>query len=148
MHDWRKQNMKRSMCLFIVSGLIVMSGCGSSGSSPSYGTSTTPTPSGTTTTTSGRNSSTIGTSGGHLVDADGYTLYESASSCTGGCLTVWPPFDASQNPSVTGSANAASIGLQSGQVTYKGELLYYFDDDTEPGQTNGSGVGGFTLVSP
>jgi predicted lipoprotein with Yx(FWY)xxD motif len=148
MRDRRKQNMmKRSMCLFMVSGLIAMSGCGSSASSPNYGATTTPTP-GSTTTTTGRNSSAIGTSGGHLVDADGYTLYESASSCTGGCLTVWPPFDASQNPSVTGSASAASIGLQSGQVTYNGELLYYFDTDTAPGQTNGSGVGGFTLVSP
>jgi predicted lipoprotein with Yx(FWY)xxD motif len=122
------------MSLFIVSGLIALSGCGGSSNSG--------------TTVSGRSAASLGTTSGHLVDANGFTLYSSPSACTGSCLTVWPPLDASQNPSATGSVSAGSIAILSGQVTYKGSLLYYFDDDTAAGQTNGSGVGGFSLVSP
>ena len=132
--------MKNSAYMFVAFSILI-SGCGSGGAS-SYGSSAS---SGLATA---RNASTLGTSSGHLVDANGYTLYESASSCTGSCLTVWPPLLAAQDPAVTGGASAASVGLQSGQVTYKGQLLYYFESDTAPGETSGSGVGGFTLVSP
>jgi predicted lipoprotein with Yx(FWY)xxD motif len=102
----------------------------------------------TSTTTPTRSSASIGVSGGHLVDANGFALYDTPVACTGSCLTIWPPVDASQVPTATGGASAAAIALSAGQVTYNGHLLYYFDSDTAPGQTSGSGVNGFTLVSP
>jgi predicted lipoprotein with Yx(FWY)xxD motif len=133
--------MKLATCSLILYQLIALPGCGSSGSSANYGAATS-------TSTSGRSSSSIGTSSGHLVDGSGYALYTTPSACTGSCLTVWPPLTASQAPSATGGASAGSIGLQSGQVTYKGELLYYFDQDTTAGETSGNGVGGFSLATP
>jgi predicted lipoprotein with Yx(FWY)xxD motif len=101
-----------------------------------------------TSTAATRSSASIGVSGGHLVDANGFALYDTQAACTGSCLTTWPPLTATQTPTATGGASAAAIALSAGQVTYNGHLLYYFESDTAPGQTSGSGVAGFTLVSP
>lgn len=90
----------------------------------------------------------IGVSSGHLVDASGFTLYDTPNACTGSCLTAWPPFNASQVPAATTGASQPAIALSAGQVTYNGHLLYYFNTDVIPGQINGSGVNGFSLVSP
>ncbi|MFI5231342.1 MAG: hypothetical protein ACHQSE_02400 [Gemmatimonadales bacterium] len=95
-----------------------------------------------------RSAASIGVSGGHLVDANGFALYDTPAACTGACLTSWPPVDASQVPAATGGASAAAIALSAGQVTYNGHLLYYFESDTAPGQTSGSGIDGFALVAP
>jgi predicted lipoprotein with Yx(FWY)xxD motif len=95
-----------------------------------------------------RSAASIGVSGGHLVDANGFALYDTPAACTGTCLTVWPPFDASQVPVAKAGVSQAAIALSAGQVTYNGHLLFYFDTDTAPGMVNGSGVNGFTLVSP
>jgi len=127
--------MTRSLCLFAITSLIAVQGCGSGGASAS-GSSPS------------RNASTIGTSSGHLVDANGFTLYQASGSCTGSCLMIWPPATVSQTPTATGSASQAKMGLSSGQATYSGQLLYYFDEDGSAGQTNGNGVGGFSVVSP
>ncbi len=69
-------------------------------------------------------------------------------ACTGSCLTVWPPLDASTVPTASAGASQAAIALSAGQVTYNGHLLYYFESDTAPGQATGTGVSGFTLVTP
>jgi len=95
-----------------------------------------------------RSAVAIGVSGGHLVDASGFTLYETPNACTGSCLTAWPPFNASQVPAATTGASQPAIALSAGEVTYNGHLLYYFNTDGIPGQINGSGVNGFSLVSP
>lgn len=121
--------------LAVASSLFAIFGCGSSTKSP-------------TSTTAVRSAASIGVSGGHLVDANGFALYDSPAACTGACLTTWPPLDATQVPAATGGASSAAIALSAGQVTYNGNLLYYFESDTAPGQTSGSGVGGFSLVSP
>jgi predicted lipoprotein with Yx(FWY)xxD motif len=140
--------MKNAIKLFIFSTLVIgLSGCGTNGSINPYGTSTPTTPTSTPTST-GRNSSEIGVASGHLVDASGFALYVTGSSCTGSCLTVWPPDDASSAPTATGGANQSLIGLSSGQVTYRGRALYYFESDTASGQANGNGVGGFSLATP
>ncbi len=131
------KNMKSGIYkLVAAASLFAMLGCGDSSSTP---TSTTP---------ATRSSASIGVSGGHLVDANGFALYDTPAACTGACLTVWPPMDATVAPTAMVGASQSAIALSAGQVTYNGHLLYYFDTDTSPGMTNGSGVNGFTLVSP
>ena len=95
-----------------------------------------------------RSAVSIGVSNGHLVDANGFSLYETEAACTGSCLLVWPPMTATTAPTATGTASQAAIGLFGNQVSYAGSLLYYFQSDSAPGETNGSGVGGFTLAVP
>ena len=98
--------------------------------------------------TATHDATSIGVSLGHLVDAHGFTLYDTQSTCTGGCLTVWPPVTASQTPNATGGASQTAIGLSAGQVTYNGLLLFYFQSDTLPGQVGGNGVNGFAIIAP
>ncbi|WP_263729494.1 hypothetical protein [Cellulomonas sp. SG140] len=100
-------------------------------------------------------SSSLGTI---LVDGSGRTLYlftkdsPNTSTCTGGCLAAWPP--------LLGTATAGT-GVDSSllgtltrpdgktQVSYKGMPLYYWAQDSAPGQTNGQGVQGvWWVVSP
>jgi predicted lipoprotein with Yx(FWY)xxD motif len=129
--------MKKAMYrLVVASGLFAIFGCGSKSTYP------------TSNTVAVRSAASIGVAGGHLVDANGFALYDTQSACTGSCLTVWPPMTASQAPAATGGASQAAIALSAGQVTYNGHLLYYFESDTAPGQVSGSGVNGFSLVTP
>jgi predicted lipoprotein with Yx(FWY)xxD motif len=121
--------------LFVASSVFALVACGDSTTAPSSNTAT-------------RSSASIGVSAGHLVDANGFALYDTAVACTGTCLTVWPPITATNAPTATGGASQAAIGLSAGQVTYNGHLLFYFESDTAPGQISGSGVNGFSLVAP
>jgi predicted lipoprotein with Yx(FWY)xxD motif len=94
--------------------------------------------------------------GSILVDAQGNTLYVfssdtqgEASTCTGGCAGAWP--------ALTGTVTAgdgvdesliATVAGEGGteQATYDGWPLYYYAQDTAPGDTNGQGVGGIWWV--
>lgn len=97
---------------------------------------------------------------GRLLTANGgLTLYrflndeENTSNCNGGCASVWPPLligdglVPSGGAGVTGALGA--IVRQDGrrQVTYNGLPLYFFAGnaaapaDTQPGSTNGQGIG-------
>jgi predicted lipoprotein with Yx(FWY)xxD motif len=66
------------------------------------------------------------------------------SNCTGDCLTTWPALtvDAGVTPS-GGSGVAGTLGTitraddQTIQVTYNGLPLYFFANDTAPGDANG-----------
>jgi predicted lipoprotein with Yx(FWY)xxD motif len=89
-----------------------------------------------------------------LVDAHGKTLYLWAhdkgknSTCNGDCAEYWPPLISRGRPIATGGAKAALLGTSRRsdgriQVTYAGHPLYYFVQDTKPGQTNGEGLTGF-----
>jgi predicted lipoprotein with Yx(FWY)xxD motif len=82
------------------------------------------------------------------MDANGYALYVTGAPCTGSCLTIWPPLGASSNPAATDGLTSSNIGLSGGQVTYRGQALYYFESDTSPGEITGNGVGGFNLATP
>lgn len=85
-----------------------------------------------------------------LTDGEGVTLYMFAndepgvSNCGAGCQANWPPF--------TGEATAGEgVGgviatLESGQVTYNDQPLYYFAGDAAPGETNGQDVGNVWFV--
>jgi predicted lipoprotein with Yx(FWY)xxD motif len=98
--------------------------------------------------------STANTSLGQvLVDGNGFTLYTFASdsanksACTGGCATNWPPLlltsDTIKVPSsITGDFGAFARDANSLQVTYNGMPLYRYKGDSNPGDTNGDGIGG------
>jgi predicted lipoprotein with Yx(FWY)xxD motif len=100
---------------------------------------------------------TLGTSttdlGTFLTGKDGLTIYYFAadtipgvSVCEGDCLAAWPPVTVPPGNSVAaGEGVSGVIGLISGtdgstQVTYDGRPLYYWQGDTEAGQTTGQGV--------
>jgi predicted lipoprotein with Yx(FWY)xxD motif len=91
-----------------------------------------------------------------LVAANGMTVYlytkdtsATASACTGGCATAWPPVT---GPVTAGAGvDSASITSLTGpngeqQVAYKGHPLYYFARDSAAGDTLGHKVGGVWFV--
>ncbi len=140
---------------------------GSSGSAGTQGSGTQST--GASTKAAGATSQVaeVGTHSGalgtFLTDASGRTLYLFAadhgdtSTCTGGCVSAWPPLMTTGSPTPTGQVKANLLGtLGSGggrrQVTYNGHPLYYFAGDTSSGETKGEGVNGFGakwwVVSP
>lgn len=91
--------------------------------------------------------------GTFLVGRDGLTAYYFAadttpglSVCEGDCLVAWPPVTVpAGNTVAAGEGVTGVLGLitatdGSTQVTYDGRPLYYWQGDTEPGQTTGHGV--------
>ena len=86
-----------------------------------------------------------------LVAANGLTLYlydpdgtdTSASKCTGGCASAWPPLTAKGKLKAGKGLDVTLLTKGGGgQVAYNGHLLYFFTGDSAAGQTNGQGVGG------
>ena len=104
-----------------------------------------------------------GSLGTYLTDSSGRTLYDfvsdtsTKSTCSGACLTFWPPLTTTGAPTATGDAKSSLLGTITGsdgskQVTYNGHPLYYFKLDTKVGDTKGQGSTNFGapwwLVSP
>jgi predicted lipoprotein with Yx(FWY)xxD motif len=100
--------------------------------------------------TLGTASSDLGT---FLTGKDGLTLYFFAadatpgvSVCAGDCLAAWPPATVPAGNSVAaGDGVTGVLGLiptadGALQATYDGHPLYYWQGDTEAGQTNGQGI--------
>ena len=92
--------------------------------------------------------------GTFLTGADGRTLYFFAvdtvpgvSACADDCLAAWPPATVAAGETVAaGDGVTGVLGIITGtdgnpQVTYDGRPLYYWQGDTEAGQTTGHGVG-------
>ena len=90
--------------------------------------------------------------GSYLTNATGFSLYtfwrdsptNGTSRCTGICLQKWPAFYAT-NLTVPPQLSATSFSVitrpdGSKQLAYNGWPLYYFINDTKPGDTNGQGV--------
>lgn len=99
----------------------------------------------TSATVSGR-SETI------LTDSQGKTLYyfdddsSSASACTTGCNSTWPPLTLSSGSptssgTLSGTLSAQDVG-NGLQVLYNGHPLYRYSGDAAAGQTTGDGVEG------
>jgi predicted lipoprotein with Yx(FWY)xxD motif len=100
-------------------------------------------------------SSNVGTI---LTGPNGRTLYTHAgdsmntSTCTGACLTAWPPLTVAsgQQPTagagVTGQLGTFSRSDGSLQVTYAGLPLYYWQGDKKAGDITGQGVAGFSIA--
>lgn len=126
------------------------------GGSPTPSVQTTPsTPSETASPSSASASALVMTKtnavkGAYLTDSKGMTLYtfdkdtKDKSNCTGGCITLWPPFVA---PSASLTGLPANFGVIVGtngsfQYTLKGMPLYYYTPDKQAGDVKGDGVGG------
>jgi predicted lipoprotein with Yx(FWY)xxD motif len=89
----------------------------------------------------------------YLTGADGLTLYTfkpdgtNASTCDSGCAEAWPPFtiepgvELAPGDGVKGVLTTFSRTEGTLQVAYNGAPLYYFANDTVPGDTNGQGLG-------
>jgi predicted lipoprotein with Yx(FWY)xxD motif len=92
---------------------------------------------------------TRGSFGEILTTKKGHTLYiEPSGTCTGGCLTIWPPLLMPTNKTVPGgiSSGLGTVSTPAGlQVTYNGMPLYTFYTDTKT-STSGENVGGFVVA--
>jgi predicted lipoprotein with Yx(FWY)xxD motif len=98
------------------------------------------------------------TQGKILTDSQGMTLYlftrdaENVSNCYDQCAVNWPPLlaEAGAEPSA-GEGVPGQLGViertdGDQQVTYNGMPLYYFANDSQPGDTNGQYVGNVWFV--
>jgi predicted lipoprotein with Yx(FWY)xxD motif len=158
-------------CVLMIAPL-TLAACGSS--STSSGTSLYPTPSAAAPTPSAAAASPTqaapagtavvatstasvgGVSKTILTDTAGRTLYyrtadtATASTCTGGCASAWPPLAGpSGTPTSTTSIPGKLAVVTSGngpQVTYNGHFLYRFGS-TPPGDTSGNGIAGVWFVA-
>lgn len=100
------------------------------------------------------------TLGQFLVDGKGMTLYiytrdtADTSNCNAACLAKWPPVLTQGNPILgpgVDDSKVSSALLADGTriVTYNHMPLYYWVEDTKPGDTTGQGVGSvWYVISP
>ncbi|MHB8464636.1 MAG: COG4315 family predicted lipoprotein [Acidimicrobiales bacterium] len=70
------------------------------------------------------------------------------SACTGQCSLFWPALKAPAHPVGGPGVDSSKISVVNGQVAYNGHLLYEYRNDSQPGQTNGSSVQDWYLVTP
>jgi predicted lipoprotein with Yx(FWY)xxD motif len=110
--------------------------------------------SGVTVATHSSDYGTIVTNGG------GRALYlfeketSDRSQCYGACAQAWPPLLTKGEPRAAGGAEASKLGTTkrsdgATQVTYNGHPVYYYVDDTAPGEVGCQNVnefGGLWLV--
>jgi predicted lipoprotein with Yx(FWY)xxD motif len=90
-----------------------------------------------------------GSFGEILTDTKGLTLYiQPKGTCTGGCLTIWPPLLMPKGKTMPGGISTGLGTAKRGkrlQVTYEGKRLYTFYEDSGT-STNGENVGGFIVA--
>jgi predicted lipoprotein with Yx(FWY)xxD motif len=95
-----------------------------------------------------------GEPGTFLVDSSGRSLYlfeadkGDKSTCNAACAAAWPPLTTTGAPTAGTGVKADLLGTTKRddgtmEVTYNGHPLYYFANDTAPGDTKGQGVDGF-----
>lgn len=89
------------------------------------------------------------TKGQILIGSAGTPLYvfdkdkADASSCTGQCSSLWPPFlKSGSTPSLPAGYSTLTRPDGTIQITYKGKPLYYYSQDKDSGDTYGDGIGG------
>lgn len=142
---------KRWLAAGLGAAVLVIAGCGSSGSSAGSGSA----PSGAAATSApgvAAGSSMLKTAkiGGAtvLTNAKGFTLYwfvpdtSTTSNCNGSCATLWPPVKgpATAGAGVTGTLATIKRSDGSVQATYNGHPLYTYVADSAPGQAKGNGL--------
>jgi predicted lipoprotein with Yx(FWY)xxD motif len=123
--------------------LVLLAGCATSSPSP---TPTTADPGGPLTVTTSLTSKGVT----YLADNNGMAVYLFAndtggrSTCTGGCLTAWPPVPgtAERGPTLVAAFTTLTRDDGTKQAVYNGHPLYYFQGDKQSGQTNGQAVNG------
>lgn len=148
--------------LLTVLGILVLAGCGMAGGYGGYGSSSGRSSASSTSSVSGpaqvktATASVKGQSTTILDNSQGRTLYyrttdtTSASTCTGGCASAWPPLLTTGSPVAAASLPGRLNSLRDAngtQVTYNGHLLYTYSGDSKPGDTNGEGIGGVWFVA-
>jgi predicted lipoprotein with Yx(FWY)xxD motif len=143
----------------------LLAGCGSSSSSSSTAaskpssTASASTPATTTTAAAAKPGVAIETAHNKLgtilvAGPEKKTVYlfeadkGSKSTCSGDCADDWPPVTTDGAPTASGGALSGDLGTTTRsdgtkQVTYKGQPLYFFEDDKAAGQTNGEGSKAF-----
>jgi predicted lipoprotein with Yx(FWY)xxD motif len=94
--------------------------------------------------------------GKYLTDSEGMTLYwfkmdaPGSSACTGPCIKNWPVYygESIEAPEGTKKDEFGTITRADGkkQTTFRGYPLYYWVNDTKPGDTNGEGLNGVWFV--
>lgn len=98
-----------------------------------------------------------GSLGSFLTDKDGKTLYFFAkdtpmvSTCTDACLAKWPPFNADPvvAPSILKTTEFTAVTRADGvkQTAFMGKPLYYYVNDTLPGDMKGQGLNNVWFVA-
>ena len=101
-----------------------------------------------------------GTLGQVLTGPDGRTLYtftqdapgSGKSVCNGACAQNWPPLtmESGQPAKPQGLGGELSLVTRNDgtkQLAYNGRPLYFFAQDSAPGDTNGQGVGNVWYVA-
>lgn len=163
--------MKRLHLLFFsLVFMLLLTACGSSGSTSNNASAptattgatpttaaSTPTPAATTTGAALRTASATvnGKTVTLLTNAQGMTLYyflpdtATTVACTGGCVSIWPPYLSSTLPAkgTLSGTLALQTNANGSQVTYNGHPLYTYSGDTGPGQTKGEGIGNKWFVA-
>ena len=71
-----------------------------------------------------------------------------SSSCSGGCVAVWPPVQTGSAPSAGAGARGAALGVitradGTKQVTYNGHPLYFYARDGDKADAYGQAVKSF-----
>ncbi|MFL5886340.1 MAG: hypothetical protein ACJ77M_14805 [Thermoleophilaceae bacterium] len=141
--------------LFVVSGAAIL-GCGSSSSNSGQSTTASSATPAAPTTDVKTASTSLGTV---LVDSKGMTLYHLTAEkngkfiCTDStCMGLWHPLMTHGGQRPHGSVGSLStVQRPDGQmqITYKGQPLYTFVQDTSAGSTKGQGfkdVGTWTVI--
>ena len=137
--------MKRALMILFLP--FALAACGTV---PGYGTGS-PAPTQSAGATLSVRSSSLGQI---MVDGNGKTLYlfeadkATQSTCSGACAQAWPPFTTAGSPRVSAGASQSLVGTTrrsdgTTQVTYAGHPLYFFINDTKPGDTTGEGSTAF-----
>ena len=143
-----------------VASALVLAACGGSSTSSSSGSASTPSYGAAKPSTSNSSgaasvlSTKTSSLGTFLVDGHGRALYlwdadhGPKSTCSGACAQAWPPLTATATPKAGGAVKASLLATTkrangSREVTYAGQPRYYFEGDTQPGQTTGQGSNGF-----
>lgn len=141
--------MRRWPSVLLLAAAAVLAGCGSEAGTDE---NSEPTAEATTLTVA---SSAVGDI---VTDGAGMSLYlftqdsPGMSACTGDCLEAWPPLDG--EPSAGEGVDDSLLGTieredGSTQATYADWPLYYFAQDTAPGDVTGQGVNEvWYLLSP
>ncbi len=157
---------------WLIAGCVLTAGCGGTGGGTSTASTPAPTPTPvppvstpaptptpvapvilTATATVDGKSQSI------LVDPKGMTLYYFTPdkggkvTCTGACLTTWPPLVATDpsrlagGPGVTGTLGTVMNPNNQPQITYNTWPMYFYMKDQKPGDVTGQNVGGRWFVA-
>lgn len=129
---------------------VAVAGCGGGSSGAAAQGAAPATPMRTATAVQTRHTS-LGTV---LVDAQGRTLYlfkndtGTASTCYGGCASIWPALTVKGKPAAGSGVQAAKLGTSrrtggGTEVTYAGHPLYTYAGDAKPGDVTGQGLDQF-----